>query len=168
MKGKLFLGKVPYRPGGARVCPVYLTWELDAGRFSACGEIWNHMQTDVTRCGQCVDTVAAMFPHNKTAQAILRIWRRWHLNDMRAGCEHQRAAGWEDVRIPPSELPDSRANQDEGGILALWVYRHEHPKGLLCEPCPVCGYKYGTAWLLEEIPADVIAEIESWSPETAA
>ena len=24
------------------------------------------------------------------------------------------------------------------------------------EPCPVCGYKYGTKWLYRELPADVI------------
>lgn len=28
--------------------------------------------------------------------------------------------------------------------------------GLLCKPCPVCGYKYGTAWQLEEVPQEVI------------
>lgn len=25
---------------------------------------------------------------------LLDIWERWHLNDMRAGCSHQRAMGW--------------------------------------------------------------------------
>lgn len=25
---------------------------------------------------------------------LLDIWKRWHLNDMRAGCSHQRAMGW--------------------------------------------------------------------------
>ena len=29
-------------------------------------------------------------------------------------------------------------------------------QGLLCKPCPVCGYEYGTSWLLEEVPQDVI------------
>jgi hypothetical protein len=23
-------------------------------------------------------------------------------------------------------------------------------------PCPICGYKYGSAWLKEEVPAEVI------------
>lgn len=32
----------------------------------------------------------------------------------------------------------------------------EHPDGILCKPCPVCGYKYGTSWLMEEVPEDVI------------
>ena len=37
-----------------------------------------------------------------------------------------------------------------------WLKPDEHPDGILCKPCPVCGYKYGTSWLKEEVPADVI------------
>jgi len=29
-------------------------------------------------------------------------------------------------------------------------------QGILCKPCPVCGYKYGTAWQREEVPQDVL------------
>lgn len=32
----------------------------------------------------------------------------------------------------------------------------EHPDGLLCRPCPVCGYKYGTSWKKEEVPQEII------------
>ena len=35
-----------------------------------------------------------------------------------------------------------------------WLHEHEHPEGILCKPCPVCGYKYGTAWLHEDVPED--------------
>lgn len=48
---------------------------------------------------------------------------------------------------------------DEGAteVTALgWLKPDEHPDGILCKPCPVCGYKYGTSWLKEEVPADVI------------
>ena len=37
----------------------------------------------------------------------------------------------------------------------------EHPCGLLAEPCEVCGYKYGTQWLKEELPGEVRARIEA-------
>lgn len=60
------------------------------------------------------------------AQQFAKIWKRWHLNDMKVGCEHQRALGWRVYDVHPSE------------------------------PCPVCGYKYGTAWLKEELPQHVI------------
>lgn len=37
-----------------------------------------------------------------------------------------------------------------------WLRESEHPDGLLCKPCPVCDYKYGTSWLKEEVPQDVV------------
>ena len=37
-----------------------------------------------------------------------------------------------------------------------WLYPKDHPEGLLAKPCPVCGYKYGTAWKTEEVPQEVI------------
>lgn len=48
---------------------------------------------------------------------------------------------------------------------AGWVYPREHPRGLLGRPCEVCGYRYGSAWLKEEVPAEVLAFLESL-PET--
>lgn len=57
--------------------------------------------------------------------AFRAIWKRWHLNDMRAECEHQRARG------------------------ETW---NTHPMTV----CPDCGYKLGSAWLHEDVPADVI------------
>lgn len=32
----------------------------------------------------------------------------------------------------------------------------EHPDGILTKPCPMCGYKYGTAWNTVEVPQEVI------------
>lgn len=148
------------------------------------------------------------------------IWDRWHLNDMRPGCEHQRAAreagtGWDtgadlelvsltwgpeyhkarrradDGKMTPGEyaeyqrrgeivhrlgthynapkspalwgedgerlLRDGWLKQDKTEIKAAgWVSPVEHPGGLLGKPCEVCGYRYGTAWLYEDVPADVL------------
>jgi hypothetical protein len=42
-----------------------------------------------------------------------------------------------------------------------WLYPEEHPDGLLCRACSVCGYKYGSAWRKEDVPADVIKFIEA-------
>ncbi len=54
---------------------------------------------------------------------------------------------------------DSKETKSSG-----WVYEKPntttfadewHPEGVLCKPCPVCGYTYGSSWLSEEIPDDV-------------
>ena len=38
-----------------------------------------------------------------------------------------------------------------------WTYPNEHPEGILTKTCPVCGYKYGSEWRKEEVPAEVLA-----------
>ena len=171
--------------------------------IGSCGQIDMHL-------GVGADiTPAPEWTSDKIA-AFLAIWERWHLNDMRAGCEHQRAA-WEpekkltlvtwrltsdaltqqtkvkrevdemirehgslDKLAPwthmiykaPFEITlpaGSRFDYDElykehkrEEKTAGWVYPSEHPEGLLTKPCDVCGYKYGSAWLHEDVPADVI------------
>lgn len=112
--------------------------------FTASGEYCGSM-------GQCFDNVE---PATESQAKLIELWHKWHLNGMKPGCEHQRAEKWEDIRINPSELPNTHANRDEGGILASWVSPSEHPDGLLTKPCPVCGYKYGTAWLRDDLPGD--------------
>jgi hypothetical protein len=39
--------------------------------------------------GQIYDELLAEFPKNKKAVRLVEIWKKWHLNDMNAGCEHQ-------------------------------------------------------------------------------
>lgn len=48
---------------------------------------------------------------------------------------------------------------DKGATLVQplrWLRENEHPEGILYKPCPVCGYKYGTRWLKEEVPTEII------------
>jgi hypothetical protein len=92
--------------------------------IGACGQIDMHL-------GQGEDITPAPGWTAETIAAFLQAWNRWHLNDMRAGCEHQRALGWTKYEDHPSE------------------------------PCPTCGYKYGSRWLTEEVPADVLAFLSS-------
>lgn len=37
-----------------------------------------------------------------------------------------------------------------------WLNYKDNPLGMICKPCPVCGYKYGSSWLTEEVPDDII------------
>lgn len=36
------------------------------------------------------------------------------------------------------------------------VLGENDPRGILCKPCPVCGYEYGHGWQKVEVPQDVI------------
>jgi hypothetical protein len=65
---------------------------------------------------------------------------------MRPGCVHQ--AKWDMSKM--LEMPDGKKRE------AGWVTVDEHPEGLLNKPCPVCGYKYGSAWNKETVPDGVL------------
>ncbi len=120
--------------------------------------------------GQSLDTVRRVATHGTPSKAwpaarirkLLSIWERWHLNDMRAGCKHQRAWSWNTLPIDPAQ-PTGRyitLGRYTGWNMLTWITRKEHPHGLLSHPCPVCGYKYGSAWLYEPLPQDVIDFIQ--------
>ena len=202
---------------GASPAGIFARVEYDGARLSIVGVVGPKSDGNARGgCGQ-IDPAGETFTSyapgwdaEKVAE-FAHIWRRWHLNDMRAGCEHQRA-NWPD----PSELAEvvtykltrdaltaqnrvrSRIAQDmtalgkcelmaeERELYALpytttqtpgadgptagryevksrerktigWLRTDEHPSGILGKPCEVCGYKYGNAWLVEEVPAEVIA-----------
>lgn len=161
---------------GKGYAPLFLKIEYEDGRLSISGVEGPRTDGDAWgSCGQCVDALAPsrlreLAPgwDRAMVKRLRETWGHWHLNDMRAGCEHQRAAGWEDARINPAELPkECTANRDARGILAMWIYppgasnwadsKNTHKDGLLMKPCPTCGYAYGSKWLREEVPADVLA-----------
>lgn len=175
-------------------------------------------------CGQVYGSITEIDEYapgwgKEKAERFVEVWKRWHLNDMNAGCEHQREWGLEKVlevqhyttveaevyeylealsKVRPlgvkqhKDLDEATAAwkgtlgsgrvdlQDSGNVarceklvkrrlLARWkvsreragsVYPSQHPEGLLTKACPVCGYRYGSAWLFESVPEDVLAFLE--------
>lgn len=108
-------------------------------RLSISGGVRDGSRRDFASCGQIVDAVAAVrdFAPGWTAQdvaSLVAIWRRWHLNDMRAGCVHVPEPEWED------------------GPYGRQVDLVNTPA------CPETGYRYGHAWLMDEPPTGVLAE----------
>lgn len=101
-------------------------------------------------CGQVQEELRRVFPE---FSALLP----WHLNDMKAGCEHQRAEKWEDRPLDPSKPTNAYVKHPDGHSgwnMLTWV--PENQGGLLSKACAVCGYKYGTSWLHEPLPADIL------------
>ena len=152
MSMRYILGKCDYNGSGRKNCEAEITWELKDGRFSMRAEIWNPRHTDIYCGGQCVDTVAAFFPHDAKAKRMCEIWRRWHLNDMRAGSQAQE--DW--LRQNPGTSSDQGCEMRCARLAAAGL-----------NPDPETGYRYGHAWLKEELPAEIIAEIESWGGNDA-
>jgi len=166
MKKHLYLGQIGDNPH----CHTYATVTIEDGALSISGVIGPRANGDAWGgCGQIDGELRAAVERGDIADApswlpqLLDIWRQWHMNHMRAGCEHQRDAEWNKRPIDPSRPLNYYIGRTWNMLVC--VTRKEHPEGLLSEPCPVCGYKYGSAWLREELPADVITFLESL-PET--
>lgn len=200
--------------------------EYDGKKLSICGVIGPMSNGNCKgSAGQCVDSIREGRPIEDWTPDMLKkfcdIWERWHLNDMRVACEHQRELGWEEEATEEITLYHYRLTRDASAAkkaaenaaiealqngkpftpteeqtffasLPYWLDIYEMPpeklaphfeprkplyagdhgfeekkkrgwvrfgdseKGILCKPCPVCGYKYGTAWLTEEVPQEVI------------
>lgn len=68
------------------------------------------------------------------------------------------------VKSPAEQLPENIAGfyklKGTDTKLKGWCYETEHPEGILCKPCPVCGYKYGSSWKYFPIPADDLNRIK--------
>lgn len=80
----------------------------------------------------------------ETVERLRFLWRRWHLNDMQAGSPAQTAH----LRALPSEPQTYEKARDQ---------LREH--GLNPDPNYIHNgkpYSYGSAWLHEEVPEDVI------------
>jgi hypothetical protein len=150
-------GKIDYDGSGRKNCEVtvevYLK-ETDKGYvFSASGSIWNPRKTDIYSGGQNLNDIAK-YIKAPLFKKIYTYWKKYHLNDMRPDCIHQRQENWSNVLLDETK-PKTQDN------MATWTLKKDNPKGLLSEPCKICGYKYGTTWLFEPIPTDDLNGIKA-------
>lgn len=147
----LLIGMAKRYPNSARAnCPVEVCIELrpdqkqnDGLELSICGNVWLPGRSDIIAGGQLREGIREYLDVSSISEEklsrIIEIWDRWHLNGLRAGCEHQRAAGEH----------------------SAWVGVYPE-KGYPAPRCLVCGYSYGSAWLHEELPQEIIEEVKSW------
>lgn len=99
------------------------------------------LEDDGCWCGRLADDpahtgaggVRTEHAHETRGQAIATLGERWHLNTMRAGCAHQTVV-WEDT---PYHRPSLERTK----------------------PCPETGYRYGSSWLVELVPAEVVTRL---------
>lgn len=166
---KIDLGKVDGYNNGRKSCAaevrVDYRLEVKTGNnetrlyweFSAMGDIWKNLHTDIICGGQCLDHMSgyASIRNNATFREVYALWKRWHLNGMKAGSPAQEEA-----------LKEYRANLQRVGGRYDYTAACEflQSKGLLEDKGYMYNgkpYKYGTAWLVEELPEDVKERIRS-------
>lgn len=95
--------------------------------------------------GQVIDEVEKAYKGDPLAEKIVNWWRKYHLNNMHAG------------------TPKQEESLNKAGI-TNWADDYDICRkylesiGLLYDN----GYKFGSAWLKEEIPADDLREIKEF------
>jgi hypothetical protein len=103
------------------------------------GETYRKHSRYVTNVDQVDGTAAAIVDPApgwtlEDIRDLVTIWRRYHLNGARAGCAHQ-------------------------VIERETRYGRSVPSLDKTAPCPITGYRYGHAWLVELLPAEVKARV---------
>jgi len=115
--------------------------------LSICGDLWNARHTDIVMGGQCLDELARFDELfcNPLFKKLHRLWKAYHLNDMRPGTDKQEQA-----------LDDAKKS---GKRLCCYEdsCKYLESIGLLEDN----GYKYGSAWLYRPIPENDLKEIVS-------
>lgn len=88
--------------GYGKIAPMlFLEITLNRGRLSISGVEGPQRNGDcIGSAGQCIDALDRVitFEPGFTPEIVKHLketWERWHLNDMRPGCEHQTGAAWD-------------------------------------------------------------------------
>lgn len=207
-------------PGQIKFSEVFVKIAFENKRLSITGVVGpNRYGSCRGSCGQIRDELSRITFLNPgwdraKIERLTEIWGEHHLNDMHAGCPHQKGADWDTTKylkftsynwgpkfleyrtlahrgkLPiaqevwkdimerveritvavvspkhPVLLTDGDHQLIADGFVkegkskthaANWVYPEQHPEGFLTKPCPTCGHKYGSGWLFEEVPEDVL------------
>lgn len=206
--------------GSTKMVNAYVEIEYKDGKLSLHGVIGPVRGGNCYgSCGQCNEEISKGVPTEDWTKEMLQklcdIWDKWHLNNMRAYCQHQKELGWreqarENITLYRyrlvNEARERKSDAEKAALKALqngktftpseeqvfyatmadsveqyeelnspyyepwkgvvykptetkargWVRYDETDKGILCKPCPVCGYKYGTSWLKEDVPQEIL------------
>lgn len=129
---------------------VYVKITYQDGRLSLTGVVGPKRNGDAAgACGQINPLKLDELSEGWTQEMVdylNHLWDRWHLNDMRAGDQVQedflrrvKQAGW---------TPNPRDRYHSTCLLLEINGLLEHD-----------GYRYGTAWKTEEVPADVLYDL---------
>lgn len=137
-----------YRLGIHADGSVYVDVLWRDGRLSITGVIGPDARGDARgSCGQIVDHLRddikfAEGWDRETVDRLADIWERWHLNHCTAGTQRQE----EHLRTLKGQFPGYPMSHYE------WAKEELAKVGLQ----PDDGYSYGSAWLHEEVPAEII------------
>lgn len=185
MKKVFNFGKIDYTGTGRKAYPVSVSVELrkrggdktftvnsktkereytgnttpEYVELSICGTIWNTKKTDIVYGGQCLDTINEyrnQLADKDVFDELYKFWKLYHLNGMHAGTPEQekaieewKSAGNKYEYTAVCEMLKERGLYEVmfSGLTVGRRYENEL-------------YKYGHAWIIQELPGDVLLRIE--------
>lgn len=151
MQKKFNFGKIDYNNIGHKINPVEVEIRFEETEngyvFRASGTIYNQTKTDCWCAGQCLDTISK-YLDTPEFNAIYRLWKLYHLNDMHAGTREQEEA------VDAWKAKGNGYDYTEvcEYLESIGLYEVEHNGR---------PYKYGHAWLFWPIPENDLEEIKS-------
>ena len=165
LKGHYDLPKVDGTGNGIKDNASVIEWKLydyndGKVRFAMSAMVMNRLGTDCIRAGQCLEEIKRLYPFNPLVEEMVQVWRVWHLNDMNAGTPRQEAylKGYRQAFLDTHDYEMDSWSYD----IRLEVLEKA---GLSPDPYHE-NYRYGSAWLVNELPQDVMDKIKSWRHRT--
>lgn len=135
-----------------RPVSVFCNIEMEDGNLSITGVEGPKSNGDaIGSCGQIVMSmdIDVITPAPAWDKAMLsqfvNVWKCWHLNDMNAGTPEQKA---ELAKHKFPGYPLSHFEWARGVLTAADLQPHN-------------GYSYGSKWLRQEVPAEVVAFLQA-------
>lgn len=117
--------------------------------FSCSGSVWQRNRKDIYQGGQMIDQIKEMFPLNDLVHEIYKLKIEYLLNDLQAGTYVQ--SGRIKRNIEAGKFSPDRLNHYTdccNFLKSHKIYIHN-------------GYKYGSKWLLKQIPYKVLKQVRT-------
>lgn len=143
MKKVFKFEKVDFFKTREKISAVEIEVEFIDGVFTASAYVWDNKHSNIVMGGQCLDELQPFLCTNKTFNTIYRLWKLYHLNNMHAGTRKQENA----LKQKFGGVDANRYTEQCDYLKSINLYNDN-------------GYKFGTGWLKEEIPASDVFEIK--------
>jgi|694.fasta_scaffold25991_5 hypothetical protein len=147
---------------------VTVNIRYECGKLAFDGSVAGIAAGQIVMGLRAYDIVPADGWTTEAIQWLFDMWERWHLNDMRAGTPRQEEVirryavhGGNAYREAPHSYAKTHGYEDAYALHCAWLVI----EGLLVDG----GYRYGTAWLREEVPQEIVDALQVLpSPQYAA
>lgn len=127
------------------------------------GEVWNTKHTDIVMGGQCLESMKP-YIHSALFNEIYELWSKYHLNGMHAGTPEQEAA----IKAREERIGRHLTYDESCELLKeahLYEVEYTGPSvGRMYDHEP---YVYGHAWLIQDLPDDVVKRVIEITKEYA-